>query len=301
LNFEIIIYKLNKHFSLTKFTKHKLLISRRVNFLMMNGKHQMVKLNSSLLNPGGGPKHKLYTFDLSGLNDFEKLKTQIFIIIFYVLSFVAAFSQTSNINKGFEKGKISGDYKIGLWQYFDSTGTLELEIDYTKGKLIYLKRDTTDYVIFKNGKWVRSKVDIPPRFIGSTVGFYDILNTNVDYPMQARYRDVVGTVYILFEVDTNGRATNFEVLNSIGGECDYEFERVLHLIPNYWLVAEKDGKRYRSRFLISCEFGIIMDGKRLKKRNGRSRKHKIDTLVLPLARELDGISYIIKKGYNPKD
>jgi len=108
-------------------------------------------------------------------------------------------------------------------------------------------------------------------------------------------------INILFEVDTIGRATNFEVLNDIGGECDYEFERVLHLIPNFWLVAEKDGKRYRSRFLISCEFGIVMDGKRLKERTRRRSKQRDDTLVLPLARELNGISYIIKKGYNPED
>ena len=44
-----------------------------------------------------------------------------------------------------------------------------------------------------------------------------------------------------------------------------------------------------------------MDGRKLKERTRRKRKNIDDTLVLPLARELDGISYIIKKGYNPED
>lgn len=196
---------------------------------------------------------------------------------------------------------MKGSYKVGTWQYYDSAGTLELEVDYTEKALKYLKPDTSDFVIFKDGQWVKSKVDIPPRFIGSTVNFYKILNENIDYPMQAWYRDVVGKVYICFEIDTMGRATNFQPVKDVGGECAWEFERVLHLTPNYWLVAEKDGKRYTSRFIISCEYKIIMDGKRIKERQPKNRKRKNDPLVLPLAKELPGISYTIKKGYNPED
>lgn len=212
-----------------------------------------------------------------------------------------ATGQSTSVNNGYEKGLMHGAYKTGLWQYYDSLGVLELEVDYSEGVLTYLRRDTTDFVIFKDGHWVQSKVDIPPRFIGSTVGFYTILNENVDYPMQAWYRDLVGKVYISFEVDTLGKATNFTIINDIGGECGWEFERVLHLVPNYWLVAEKDGERYRSRFLISCDFRIIMDGKPLKGRKRKNRKNQAETIQLPLAKELPGISYTVKKGYNPED
>ena len=145
-------------------------------------------------------------------------------------------------------------YKVGVWQYFDSTGAMEMEIDYSSAIINHLKADTSDFVIFKDGEWISSKVDIPPRYIGSTVEYYDILNTNVDYPMQAWYRDLIGKVYIMFEVDTTGRVDNYEVLKDIGGECAYEFGRVLKLVPNYWLVAVKDGVACKSRFIISCEF-----------------------------------------------
>lgn len=228
------------------------------------------------------------------------MKTLAYIIIISFGSLVNVLGQTEQINKGYEKGLMDGIYKIGLWQYYDSAGMLELEVDYDQGVLTYLEIDTSDFVIFKDGEWVTSKVDIPPRHIGSSVEFYNILNDHVNYPAQARYRDVVGKVYVVFDVDTTGRATNYRAVNDIGCECAYEFERVLKLIPNYWLVAENDGKKYKSRFIISCEFGIILDGKRLKERKRRSRKKQKDTVDFPLAREMKGISYVIKKGYNPE-
>lgn len=221
-------------------------------------------------------------------------------VMFFTLVNVV-LAQTTHVNNGYEKGEMKGGYKIGNWHYYDSTGALELGVDYSKGTLTFLRPDTSQFVIFKDGEWILSKVDIPPKHIGSSVDFYKILNENVDYPVQAWYRDLVGKVYISFEIDTVGKATKFEVIKDIGGECAWEFERVLHLIPNFWLVAEKDGIRYPSRFLISCEFGIIMDGKPLKERTRKNRKKQTKTFKLPLAKELEGISYTIKKGFNPED
>jgi hypothetical protein len=222
------------------------------------------------------------------------------IVLICLFAALSVHAQQTYVNKGYEKGMMNGIYKTGNWQYFDSAGTLDMEIDYDKGVLTYLRRDTSEYVIFENGRWVTSRLEIPPRYIGSWVEYYDILNESLDYPAQARYRDVVGKVYIIFEVDTSGKAVNFEPVNDIGCECAYECMRVLQLVPNYWLVAAKNGVKYRSRFLFSCEFGIIMDGKRITEKSRRSRKRKQDILALPPARQLNGISYIIRKGYNPE-
>ncbi len=230
----------------------------------------------------------------------NKTGSAAFFVLTFLLTSLSVDAQETYVNKGYEKGMMNGIYKTGSWQYYDSSGTLDMEIDYDKGVLTYLRRDTSEYIIFKNGEWVSSRLDIPPRFIGSWVEFYDILNKSLDYPAQARYRDVVGKVYITFEVDTTGKAVNFKAVNDIGCECAYECMRVLRLVPNYWLVAAKDGVKYRSRFLISCEFGIIMDGKRISEKSNRSRKRKQDRFVLPMARKLSGISYIIRKGYNPE-
>ncbi len=213
---------------------------------------------------------------------------------------LAVSAQKVSINNGYEKGVMDGEFKVGKWQYFDSTGTLDLEIDYDKGLMTYLQPDTTDYAIFRDGGWTFSTVDIPPRYIGSWVEFYDILNSNLDYPMQARYRDVVGKVFIAFEVDTLGHMVNLRPVNDIGCECAYECMRVLRLVPNYWLVASRGGVKYRSRFVISCEFGIILDGRRIEARKKKGRRDRQDSPALPLSRELPGISYVIKKGYNPE-
>lgn len=221
------------------------------------------------------------------------------ILFCMVLSVGPGLGQNGFINRGYEKGALTNGYKTGSWQYYDSAGNLELEVDYTTGQLLQLERDTTDYVIWENGAWVWSDVDIQPRYLGSSVEFYNILNEHVDYTVQAWYRDVVGTEWIQFEVDTNGKAVNFEKINEIGGECGDEFLRVLKMVPNYWLVAQKEGKKYRSRFIISCRFGIIMDGKPVKEKK-RRKKALSDSIDLPLARKLPGISYTIKKGYNPE-
>lgn len=210
-------------------------------------------------------------------------------------------SQVEEVNRGYEKGKVKGRYKIGVWEYYDSTGTLELGVDYSTQSLTFLKRDTTEYVINKDGQWIKSRLDIPPRFIGSYVDFYKILNEHVDYPMQAWYRDVVGDVIISFEIDTMGKATNYQTIKDIGGECAWEFTRVLKVVPNYWLVAEKDGQKYASRFIIRCNYRIIMDGRPLKEKIRKGKRHNKDTSQIPLARELPGISHTVKKGYNPED
>ncbi|MCF8404276.1 MAG: energy transducer TonB, partial [Bacteroidales bacterium] len=160
-------------------------------------------------------------------------KKLIFILIF-LGSFASVCAQGQLVNNGYEKGYVKNGFKSGLWQYYDSTGILELEIDYTSSTLKYIIPDTSEYIIFENGEWVKSKLDIPPRYIGSSKEFYNILKENVDYPMQARYRDIIGVVWISFEVDTSGKAGNYQIHNEIGGECGYEFLRVLKLIPNYW-------------------------------------------------------------------
>jgi hypothetical protein len=159
-------------------------------------------------------------------------------------------SQNGYVNRGYEEGELKNGFKTGPWQYYDSTGILELEVNYSTGQLLQLERDTSKYLIYKDGEWKWEQLDIHPRYLGSSVEFYNILYENVDYSVQAWYRDVVGTEWVLFEVDTNGKAVNFEKINEIGGECGDEFLRVVKLVPNYWLVAQKDGKKYRSHILL---------------------------------------------------
>jgi len=206
-----------------------------------------------------------------------------------------SFGQNKYVSNDYEKGKIINGFKSGIWEYYDSFGILELSVDYSNAALIYIRPDTLDYVIFENNEWVKSKVDIPPRYIGSSVEFYKILNDHIEYPPQARSRDVVGCVSVLFEVDTMGIAGNYEIVHDIGAECGYELIRLLNLIPNYWLVARKNGKAYKSRFIIHCDFGINLYGKKLKPRV-RKRKKTINNQPIPIARELDTISYTVEKG-----
>jgi protein TonB len=236
-------------------------------------------------------------FEAPGMRNFKKILrvTLGLLVAFQFLMFPFSFGQNVFVKNEYEKGVLANGYKTGVWEYYDSLEVLELSIDYTNAKLVYLRPDTSDYVIYENYEWVKSKVDIPPKYIGSSVEFYKLLNEYIDYPAQARYRDVVGCVSVLFEVDTMGIAGNYEIVQDIGAECGDELVRVLKLLPNYWLVARKNGKAYKSRFIIHCDFGINLYGKKLEPRE-RKRKKTTNNQVIPLARDLDTISYTIEKG-----
>ncbi len=231
------------------------------------------------------------------MGNIKKILTIITGLLFSIqlLFFSFSFGQKVYVKNEYEKGILENGFKTGIWEYYDSLGILELSVDYSNATLVYIAPDTTDYVIFENNEWVKSKVDIPPRYIGSTVEFYKLLNDYIDYPAQARYRDVVGCVCVLFEIDTLGKSGNYEIVQDIGAECGDELIRVLKLVPNYWLVATKNGKIYKSRFIIHCDFGINLYGKKLEPRISK-RKKTINNQTIPMARDLDTISYTIEKG-----
>lgn len=61
---------------------------------------------------------------------------------------------------------------------------------------------------------------------------------NLDYPEAACKQGITGTVVIRFEVDYEGKLSDFELLRSIGGGCDEEAMRVAQLMPD-WIPPKK--------------------------------------------------------------
>ncbi len=237
---------------------------------------------------------KILSFGMKNINKILTITTGL-LLSSQLLIFSHSFGQKEYVKNEYEKGTIENGFKTGIWEYYDSLGILELSVDYSNATLVYIRPDTMDYVIFENNEWVNSKLDITPRYIGSSVGFYKILNDYIDYPPQAKSRNVVGCVCVSFEVDTMGLAGNYEIVHDIGAECGYELTRLLKLVPNYWLVATKNGKLYKSKFIIYCNFGINLYSKKLEPRE-RKRKKAINHPIIPIGTVLDTISYTIEKG-----
>ena len=140
-------------------------------------------------------------------------KRSYFILLTIFLS-LQTFSETKTINSPIEKGILKDNIKVGVWEYYDEdTNELSLKVNYDDGTLLYIKKDTSNYVLFKNSEWITSRTDIPPRYIGSEKEFYSVLQKTTNYPSSALEMQTVGKLYLLFEVDTLGNATNLEIIN----------------------------------------------------------------------------------------
>jgi hypothetical protein len=137
-------------------------------------------------------------------------------LILSSLVFFFAFlckGQQMDIDNGYEKGKAENGYKVGEWEYYGFDNSLELKIDYSKGTVVYLKEDSGAFLVKPDSAWRYEQVEPYPRYIGSYVEFYRILSSNLIYPLKARLKDIQKTVFLEFEIDTQGQAVNAKVLN----------------------------------------------------------------------------------------
>lgn len=189
------------------------------------------------------------------------------------------------ITGDFEKGGFDKDgYKEGVWEYYDKPGDLMLKIDYSTSQLLFLKPDTNEYTVKVDGQWKNMKLDVQPRYIGSMNDLKKVY-AGIEYPMQAKENETAGKFYITFEIDTLGKAGNYEVINDIGDKCSTEVLNALEMLPNYWLVAQKNGKLYTAKYCITVFFDMFIDGRKIPPKASQPKE------APPLAKLLDVISF----------
>ncbi len=187
------------------------------------------------------------------------------------------------VNDEYEKGFLKDGYKAGIWEYYDKPGKLSLKINYDTGALLYMAEDTTEYAVEIDGIWTLKRVDIQPRYIGSMYRGYKFMTSKIRYPSKARDHRTTGTVYISFEIDTTGRASEFRIINDLGNETGKMALEATLAIPNFWIPARIDGKKYKSRFIVPFNYIMEEDG---GANNSAKNKYKEE---LPLAKSMPKI------------
>ena len=80
------------------------------------------------------------------------------------------------------------------------------------------------------------------------------IQKNLQFPAEAKEREIQGTVRLSFVVETDGSVSNIIVVNSVGGGCDNEAIRLLQ--ETVWIPAEKNGKYVRSTGMQDITFSI---------------------------------------------
>ncbi|RLD23607.1 MAG: energy transducer TonB [Bacteroidetes bacterium] len=99
-------------------------------------------------------------------------------------------------------------------------------------------------------------VEESPVPIGGMGAFYQYVNDNIKYPIQALSMNIEGKVFIQFVVGKDGSLTNIIVIRGIGGGCDEEAIRIVKGAPD-WNPGKQRGKPVKVKMVLPITFKII--------------------------------------------
>ncbi|MGD1839823.1 MAG: energy transducer TonB [Thermonemataceae bacterium] len=97
--------------------------------------------------------------------------------------------------------------------------------------------------------------DKQPEPIGGLKAFYEYIESNLQYPEEAKQLKLQGRVMVKFVVETDGKISEVSVMKGIGGGCDEEAVRLIQKAPN-WIPGRKDGKPVRVEVVRPITFKL---------------------------------------------
>lgn len=176
-------------------------------------------------------------------------------ILFLTLACNSLFAQEL-IKTEYEQGYVKDGKRISVWQYFDQWKMPELVINYASGRVMFISKDTSDYFILKDSRWVASKVDVHPVPITGSFNFFHDVKERIIYPEKDFKGGLEGKVVAIFEVDTIGNSFNYSIGKSIGGGCDSVVLQSLKSIDQKWIPTVVKGKKYPVQLALDVEFRL---------------------------------------------
>jgi TonB family protein len=96
-------------------------------------------------------------------------------------------------------------------------------------------------------------VEQMPEFPGGQSAMMDFLRKNLQYPNEARDKNISGKVIVKFVIDSEGNIKNAEVIRGIGAGCDEEALRVVRKMPR-WKPGHQNGKAVNVFFHLPVSF-----------------------------------------------
>jgi TonB family protein len=96
--------------------------------------------------------------------------------------------------------------------------------------------------------------DVQPSYVGGEQKMFQFLIANFKYPPAALRDKVGGIVQIAFDVDVDGKLSNFAVQKGVRKDLNAEALRVCRLMPK-WKPATLQGRPVKIRYLLPINFG----------------------------------------------
>lgn len=97
--------------------------------------------------------------------------------------------------------------------------------------------------------------DVLPQFEGGTEAMIQFLVNNIKYPETAKNKNIEGTVYVAFVVNSKGEITKPSIKRGVEKSLDNEALRVINSMPN-WKPGEKDGKKVSVEMVLPISFQL---------------------------------------------
>ena len=111
-----------------------------------------------------------------------------------------------------------------------------------------------------NGEKIYIKeVDNLPVYPKGDTALFAFIIKNIVYPIDAKEKEIQGTVYSSFVVEKNGDITDLKIIKGLNESCNKEVLRLLKLLSNGWTPAINHGQPVRYQYILPIKF--TMKGK----------------------------------------
>lgn len=97
--------------------------------------------------------------------------------------------------------------------------------------------------------------DKPTQPVGGNQAFFDWIEKNQQYPLQARQRKIQGKVMVEFVVQADGSLTDARVIRKLGSGLDDEALRLIRTAPK-WEPATFQGKPIKQKMVLPVLFQL---------------------------------------------
>ena len=102
---------------------------------------------------------------------------------------------------------------------------------------------------------VLEKAEVMPEFPGGEQAMMKFVAENVQYPEEAKEKEISGRVMVGFIVEKDGSISDVKVAKGIGGGCDEEAVRVVKAMPK-WKPGKEKGKPVRVSYMMPFTFKL---------------------------------------------
>ena len=98
-------------------------------------------------------------------------------------------------------------------------------------------------------------VEEMPQYPGGEKAMMEYVAKSVEYPQEARDKEISGRVFVSFVIEKDGSVSNIEMKRGIGGGCDEEAVRVIKGMPK-WKPGKMKGEPVRVSYMMPINFKL---------------------------------------------